>query len=217
MMHLPPPRCAHAARLVCAAEPRRRAPERASRHHLLLRRASQRNVLRAATAAAAGAVLSKTTYHLVVGLLTTHCLLLTTCYLLLTTYRAGAALEDQGRGERAGELRAGRAAALGIPGCNPMSTRLQPYVSQASFARGGLLLADYINAMSTAMCAVKVRWSRIWPANLCASPATLCTQHATLCSQTATLGTRLPATLGARLPDGGDGGARCGAAAADHP
>ena len=34
---------------------------------------------------------------------------------------------------------------------------------QASFARGGLLLADYINAMSTAMCAVKVRgclWSR---------------------------------------------------------
>ena len=28
---------------------------------------------------------------------------------------------------------------------------------QASFARGGLLLADYINAMSTAMCAVKVR------------------------------------------------------------
>ena len=27
---------------------------------------------------------------------------------------------------------------------------------QASFARGGLLLADYINAMSTAMCAVKV-------------------------------------------------------------
>jgi len=32
-----------------------------------------------------------------------------------------------------------------------------PPHTQASFARGGLLLADYINAMSTAMCAVKVR------------------------------------------------------------
>ena len=33
---------------------------------------------------------------------------------------------------------------------------------QASFARGGLLLADYINAMSTAMCAVKVRGCLWW-------------------------------------------------------
>ena len=109
------------------------------------------------------ALLSKTTScslltadSLVLAAHCTHCLLLTAYY----SYRAGAALEDQGRGERAGELRAGRAAALCITGCNPMSTRLQPYVSQASFARGGLLLADYINAMSTAMCAVKVRGSR---------------------------------------------------------
>ena len=107
-----------------------------------------------------------------------HCLLLTAYY----SYRAGAALEDQGRGQRAGS-HADQARIVHAPCVHHAYTVLTPCVHpvrtmhapdhphhafhhappQASFARGGLLLADYINAMSTAMCAVKVRgclWSR---------------------------------------------------------
>ena len=111
-----------------------------------------------------------------------RCLLLRVFCLLVAahSYRAGAALEDQGRGQRAGshadQARIVHAPCVHAPyshhACTvrtihgtPPTPCVPPCTTtpQASFARGGLLLADYINAMSTAMCAVKVRgclWSR---------------------------------------------------------
>ena len=112
--------------------------------------------------------------------------------------------------------------------------------TQASFARGGLLLADYINAMSTAMCAVKVSPSvgRLRQ-QVCqlkhgitrhterdATPShprrrgtgyTWYDAHGPV----AHLGARTDAWCtcgqGARLPDGGNGSARRGTATANHP
>ena len=66
------------------------------------------------------ALLSETAYHLVVGLLTTHCLLLTrvllaTCYLLLTEQALLSKTKD------VGNVRASFAR-----GSSPMHPRLQP-------------------------------------------------------------------------------------------
>ena len=54
-------------------------------------------------------------------------------------------------------LRLGLGLGLGLALTLTLTLTLLRTTPQASFARGGLLLADYINAMSTAMCAVKVR------------------------------------------------------------